>query len=230
MFKNLTSHQSIETYTCLNCDKKSHKPDDRNIFLQPLTRENENQTLNEIISGAHISSCEKICESCNVNGLHQKSEELFILPSVLIINLQRFVQSTAVEGNDFQKRRKSMRLAGRNNSADENIIVYEKNCIKVEPSSVLILKETIYSLRSLVIHDGKTVEEEGGHIFTLLNTSKGWITCDDTKVSLPTRSLPIQGQQGYLFIYEKMDDILPPPVIDPVATASTSMQSGSVLP
>ena len=31
-FKKVTSHQSLQTYTCLNCNTKSNVPDDRTFF------------------------------------------------------------------------------------------------------------------------------------------------------------------------------------------------------
>ena len=111
MFKELTSHQSLQTYTCLKCDTKTQKVDERNIIIQPMKREDENLNLNQMLSKLQVSSCTKICDSCKCNGLHQVSEELLILPSVLIINLQRFIQVTDERTFDSQRRRKSLRLA-----------------------------------------------------------------------------------------------------------------------
>ena len=74
-----------------------------------------------------------------------------------------------------------------------------------------MLKDTVYTLKSIIVHMGSSVEEERGHIITLLNTSNGWITCDDSLVSEPSRSPPQDANQGYLLIYDKVEDIPPPP-------------------
>ena len=48
VFKELTSHQSLQTYTCLKCNTITRKVDHRNILIQPMKREDENLNLNEI--------------------------------------------------------------------------------------------------------------------------------------------------------------------------------------
>ena len=83
---------------------------------------------------------------------------------------------------------------------------------------MLVIKDAIYSLRSIVIHEGTNLEEDGGHIKSILNTTNGWITCDDSLVSKPSRSPPLDANQGYLLLYDKVEDILPPPIIASIQT------------
>ena len=74
----------------------------------------------------------------------------------------------------------------------------------------------------IVVHLGSSIEEEGGHIITLLNTSKGWITCNDVDRSNPSSTLPALAKQGYLFIYDKIEDA--PPTL-PVTEISMAIDS-----
>ena len=92
-------------------------------------------------------------------------------------------------------------------------MTYEKNCHEVEPLPMILINNAIYSLRSIVIHESTNLEEDGGHIKSNLNTTKGWITCDDSLVSQPSRSpLPLDANQGYLLLFDKVENI-PSPLI-----------------
>ena len=59
----------------------------------------------------------------------------------------------------------------------------------MELSPILMLKDAVYSLRSIIVHLGSNLEEEGGHIETILNTTKGWITCNDSTLSKPAKAI-----------------------------------------
>ena len=170
-----------------------------------------------------MSSCNKNCEKCGFDKQHEVNEELLICPPVLNINLQRFKTEQRV---NFHGRRKSLRLINNSQFQVDNVVSYGKNCQDVDPSPILLLKETVYSLRSVIIHLGSDLEEPGNHIVTLLNTSKGWITCNDTELSNPSTTLSPLGKQGYLFIYEKVDD---PPVTMPNIQSSMPMNTKPVI-
>ena len=106
-FQELTTHQSFSTYTCMSCNEKSHSSDVRNILIQPLKKEDENLSLGHILSSNSVTTCHKICESCDQDRLHQMNEELLIHPSVLIINLQRFTAHVEEASVGFNTKRKS---------------------------------------------------------------------------------------------------------------------------
>ena len=222
-FKQLTPHQSIQNFTCISCNTKTQTLDDRNVLIQPLRKEDETLDLNQILSKPKVSSCNKNCEKCGLDKQHEVNEELLICPPVLIINLQRFKTEQRV---NFHGRRKSLRLINNSQFQVDNVVSYGKNCQDVDPSPILLLKETVYSLRSVIIHLGSDLEEPGNHIVTLLNTSKGWITCNDTELSNPSTTLSPLGKQGYLFIYEKVDD---PPLTMPNIQSSMPMNTEPVI-
>ena len=114
IFKQLTSLEVLHTYTCISCNNKSHQTDRRNILIQPLRKENETLTLNQILSRSSVSNSQKICDSCGLNRQHEISEEILIYPSVLIINLQRFKAITGENALQFKRTRKSLRLISKN--------------------------------------------------------------------------------------------------------------------
>ena len=74
------------------------------------------------------------CIVCKAETWHDKYEKILILPKVLIVNLQRF------------KRGRSNRIIG-------------KNCMNVDPSIILTLDESLYSLNAVVTHYGRTTNE-----------------------------------------------------------------------
>ena len=90
-FKQLTSHQSIQNFTCISCNTKTQTLDDRNVLIQPLRREDETLDLNQILSKPKVSSSNKNCEKCGLDKQFEVNEELLICPPVLIINLQRSI-------------------------------------------------------------------------------------------------------------------------------------------
>ena len=94
----------------MKCNKKSHTTDVRNILIQSLKKEDENLSLGHILSSNYVTTCRKICESCDQDRLHQMNEELLIHPSVLIINLQRFTAHVEEASIGFNTKRKSPRL------------------------------------------------------------------------------------------------------------------------
>ena len=114
IFKQLTSLEVVHTYTCISCNNKSHQTDRRNILIQPLRKEDETLTLNQILSRSSVSNSQKICDSCGLNRQHEISEEILIYPSVLIINLQRFKAITGENALQFKRTRKSLRLIRKN--------------------------------------------------------------------------------------------------------------------
>ena len=143
-FKQLTSHQSIQNFTCISCNTKTQTLDDRNVLIQPPRKEDETLDLNQILSKPKVSSCNKNCEKCGLDKQHEVNEELLICPPVLIINLQRFKTEQRV---NFYGRRKSLRLINNSQFQVDNVVSYEKNCQDVDPSPLLLLKETVYSLK-----------------------------------------------------------------------------------
>ena len=71
------------------------------------------------------------CIVCKAETIHEKQEKILSLPDILFVNLLRF------------KRSKSNTIIG-------------KDCKDVEPSIILTLDETLYSLNAVVTHDGLT--------------------------------------------------------------------------
>ena len=60
LFKERTLHQSLLTYTCINCREESPRADERNMLIQPLWKANKFLTLSEILENNVISRCKKI--------------------------------------------------------------------------------------------------------------------------------------------------------------------------
>ena len=50
VFKELTSQQSVQTYTCISCNHKTPKLDYKNVLMQPLRKEDETLSLDQILS------------------------------------------------------------------------------------------------------------------------------------------------------------------------------------
>ena len=97
-------------------------------------------------------------------------------------------------------------MARKNSLGIDNVVTYQKNCQAIDPSVVLLIKDTVYSFRSIIAHMGSSIEEEDGHIIAILNTVNGWITCNDNPVSTPSLSVPSIAQQGYKYIYDRVED------------------------
>ena len=82
----------------------------RNTLILPLRKEDEKLSLGQILSNENTSTCTKIYDPCKQNRLHELNEEILIHPPVLIINFQRFKEHVEENLDDFQNRRKSLRL------------------------------------------------------------------------------------------------------------------------
>ena len=138
-FLDQLSHLTVQiTRICKICKKATSSEDERSILYENL----DGDFMNEI-----ISSIEKTwpvfktnCIFCKAETLHDKYEKILILPKILIVNLQRF------------KRSRSNKIIG-------------KNCMNVEPSIILTLEESLYSLNAVVTHYGKTTDEGQHDLF-----------------------------------------------------------------
>ena len=74
----------------------------------------------------------------------------------------------------------------------------------MEPSIQLHIDGVTYGLRSVITHFGKFTHH--GHIKASLYDKNGlWITCDDEKVSNPSRVKPVF---GLVYIYDRIVDSL----------------------
>merc|ERR1712079_601450 len=94
---------------------------------------------------------------------------------VLIVNLERFQKSRS----------------GRTTS---------KNCKNIEPSVILTIDGTVYSLNAVITHYGRHAQE--GHYVSTLHRNGHWIDCNDEAVKL-TNDVP---KMGYLFFYDRVDN------------------------
>ena len=85
----------------------------------------------------------------------------------------------------------------------------KKNSHEVEPSYLLQFDEAVYSLNAVVSHFGPNANQ--GHYITSLFRNNEWVYCNDEIVSEPKNDVP---KMGYLFVYDKVNQIsLPPPSI-----------------
>ncbi len=107
---------------------------------------------------------------------HERIEKLLMLPDVLIVNLERFQTSRS----------------GRTTM---------KNCADIEPSIVVTINETIYSLNAVATHYGPVAN--AGHYVTTLHKNSHWIDCDDEVVK-STKKAPTM---GYLFFYDRVSEV-----------------------
>ena len=143
------------TYKCKTCENLISNEDSRNIMYEDLT----GLSISEIISSTErkLSDFFEKCTRCNKKTVHEQFEKLLMLPEVLIVSLKRFRKS------------KSNRTIG-------------KNCSEIEPSEILTIDETAYSLNAVVTHYGKKTNE--GHYTTTLLRNGQWIDCNDEKIRL----------------------------------------------
>ena len=74
----------------------------------------------------------------------------------------------------------------------------------IEPSNQIIIGNTIFKVKSVVVHNGPNLNE--GHYYCYLKTSNdSWICCNDYDVDFAQEPSPY----GYLFFYEKCSDVTP---------------------
>ena len=98
-----------------------------------------------------------------------------MLPDVLIVNIDRFRNPRST----------------RNGS---------KNCVNIEPSVILSINETIYSLNAVVTHYGANPRK--GHYIATLHKNGHWIDCNYVVVK-PANNDP---RMGYLYFYDRVDN------------------------
>ena len=94
------------------------------------------------------------CTVCKKRTFHERTERLLMLPDVLIVNLERFQRT---------------RLNRTTN----------KNCNIIEPSIILPIGETMYSLNAVVTHYGTHAHK--GHYIATLYKNGHWIDCNDQR-------------------------------------------------
>ena len=172
ILKQLTLSIVHVTFKCTKCEKVSRSDDERNILYEDFT----GSSIANVISGTDrtFPNFFDDCFECKMKTVHEHNEKMLMLPEVMIVNLKRF------------KRSRSNRVIG-------------KNSMEIEPSIILHLEETFYSLNAVVSHFG-TRTDNGHYIATLQRD--GWIDCNDTVV-LPANGSP---KMGYLFFYDKVSD------------------------
>jgi len=132
-FLDRLTHFTVQiTRICKICKKVTSSEDERNILYENL----DGDSITEIIPSIEKPwpDFKTNCIVCKAETWHDKYEKILILPKVLIVNLQRF------------KRGRSNRIIG-------------KNCMNVDPSIILTLDETLYSLNAVVTHYGRTTNE-----------------------------------------------------------------------
>ena len=129
MLKELTLSIVHVSYKCTKCEKVSSSDDERNILYEDLT----GFSIADIISTINrtFPNFFDDCTHCKSKTVHEHNEKLLMLPEVLIVNLKRF------------KRSRANRIIG-------------KNCQEINPSSMLQLDESVYSLNAVVSHYGTT--------------------------------------------------------------------------
>ena len=174
ILRELTKSVVIVNYKCKRCGKKINKEDERNVFYENI----DGSSIAEIISSTKrkFPTFLEQCSECRLETQFEKNEEIVLLPDVLIVNLQRVQRS------------RSNRILG-------------KNCTEIEPSVLLTLGNTIYSLNAVVTHYGRHLHE--GHYVTTLWRNDQWICCNDDVVLGPTNEAP---KMGYLFFYDRVDN------------------------
>ena len=121
VLKELTLSVVHVTYKCTKCEKVSSSDDERNILYEDLT----GFSIADIISTINrtFPNFFDDCTHCKSKTVHEHNEKLLMLPEVLIVNLKRFKRST------------SNRIIG-------------KNSMEIDPSILLQLEETAYSLNA----------------------------------------------------------------------------------
>ena len=157
--------------TCQICKETSSTDDKRNILYETLSE----NSIAKIIPGIERTFPTFLakCTKCKTKTNHERYEKLLMLPDVLVVNLQR-----------FQKNRYNRFIS--------------KNCQDLDPSIILTLDESLYSLNTVITHYGKVNK---GHYISTLYRDGQWIECDDSSVETKN-TVPMQ---GYLFFYDRVE-------------------------
>ena len=169
ILRKLTESSVLVKYKCLSCQKTVNDELTRYIVFENLS----GGSILKIFSNTERTFPIFLnhCTDCKMETHHERTEKLLMLPDVLVVNLERFQRT-------------------RSNRASS------KNCKNVEPSIVLSVNETEYSLTSVITHYG--VSANKGHYINTLYQNQNWIDCDDEVV----QSADDVPRMGYLFFYD----------------------------
>ena len=97
--------------------------------------------------------------------------------------------------------------------------------VEVEPSIQLDIDEVTFDLRAVITHHGKSTKR--GHITTSLYNGKGlWTTCNDERVSFPSKDKP---KFGLVYIYDRIENSLNVPLMTQMKNVSPSDLNSPVL-
>ena len=168
-FKTLFLFQRKYTRQCKNsnCQEKTYSDDEPLCGL--LENIEKERSISGIIQENRVSTVNYNCHKCARDTDKEQTEEFTSLPEILMVQINRFLP-----GNF-------------------NI----KNIDNITPDKEIILNNTKYFLKSVIVHTGDTTNH--GHYTALCIQENGiWIECDDSNIR--ESYLPMQ---GYIFLYEK---------------------------
>ena len=155
-----------------NCHEKSYND---NVVSCGL-RENvqKERSISGIISSNRVTTVNSNCNRCTRNTDKTQTESFISLPEILMVTVKRFVQSELDKPGE-----------------------YTKNNDNITPDREIILNNTKYILRSVIVHSGDR-KDSGHYTASCIKGNGTWIECDD--LNIRSSRLPLN---GYIFLYEK---------------------------
>nr|NIQ20721.1 hypothetical protein [Gammaproteobacteria bacterium] len=169
--KELFNHTVKTSTMCKKCNNLCESFSMSTLHV--ITPKN-NQGVNKLISEVDVFNSQKSCALCNSTTLHQYCKEIFIVPKVLIVIVNRtsYINGIAIK-NKF------------------NILIDDK----------LMLKENAYELIGIIHHHGDTTES--GH-YTSWVKYNNFFSCNDISIRQINMNSPVISHTAYMLVYKSI--------------------------
>jgi ubiquitin C-terminal hydrolase len=168
--KEMFSHTIKTSRTCTICKNSDDIFSTSSIHV---VTPKHNQNINTLISGSDVFSSPRSCIICNENSVHQYSKEIFIVPKVLVVLINRFGYVNGIS---------------------------VKNKFNISIDERFTLKGCAYELIGIIHHHGQTAIS--GH-YTAWVKYNQFFVCNDVHVKPVNIHENIKTDTGYILIYNR---------------------------
>jgi ubiquitin C-terminal hydrolase len=135
----------------------------------------DGQSVNTLISNSDSFTSLRSCTACKLNTTHQYSKEIFIVPKVLVVVINR----SSFRGG-----------------------VLFKNKFKICINQKLTLKSSAYELIGIIHHHGEA--STSGHYTSWIKYINQFYSCNDASVKALNIGDSVVSNTAYMLLYNKL--------------------------
>ena len=198
------------TCACVNDTVTTCQEPSCHVELDVVGLSSEGSSIQAIVEqrATWTSPSDSHCEQCQAAATQEQRWEYISTGSLLIFTLKRYKQEST--SRNLKRYKRDATSSIRSCEAMQNI---PKIRTVVEPSEVLDLLDTTWTLHAVIVHRGPSCDD--GHYVCYVRRETLWKLFDDDKTHLSDSLPPETHTDGVVFFYQSVRDI-------------TAQQSGGV--